>query len=188
MCVCNDLHQFLINFFIYCTLSSIDNGANSSSRIEEFLDHAHNNLDELWRLPYNYPQQRMADLLDIMGNRLLEACLMQLLAEDIWSLASYHVNNLMSQCMDTVDAWMQLCDSLTRLFWPNYVKHPWVGEPHVPRRGQQFKERLAEIRSIKQLYKQIATLLNDAELQEMFQEQAAFTGEWAAFISIWTPT
>lgn len=128
-------------------------------------------------MPYNYPQQRMADLLDIMGNRLLEACLVQLLAEDIWSLNSYYVNNLMSQCMDTVDAWMQLCDSLTRLFWPNYVKHPWLGEPHVPRRGQQFKERLGEIRNIKQLYKQIATLLNDAELQEMFQEQAAFGGK-----------
>ncbi|KAH8376856.1 hypothetical protein KR093_001749 [Drosophila rubida] len=155
-------------------IGTIDNGGQSSNRIEEFLDHAHNNLDELWRLPYNYPQQRMADLLDIMGNRLLEACLLQLHAEDIWSLGSYNVNNLMSQCMDTVDAWMQLCDSLTRLFWPNYVKHPWLGEPHVPRRGQQFKERLGEIRSIKQLYKQIATLLNDAELQEMFQEQAAF--------------
>ncbi|KAL7738788.1 hypothetical protein ACLKA6_008441 [Drosophila palustris] len=160
-------------------ISTIDNVGNSTHRIEEFLDHAHNNLDELWRLPYNYPQQRMADLLDIMGNRLLEACLLQLsLSEDIWSLGSYHVNNLMSQCMDTVDAWMQLCDSLTRLFWPNYVKHPWVGEPHVPRRGQQFKDRLGEIRNIKQLYKQIATLLNDAELQEMFQEQAAFGGKY----------
>ncbi|ALC40164.1 btv [Drosophila busckii] len=119
--------------------------------------------------------RRMADLLDIMGKSLLEACLGQLMGEDIWSLNSYHVNNLMSQCMDTVDAWMQLCDSLTRLFWPNYVKHPWVGEPYVPRRGQQFKERLAEIRNIKQLYKQIATLLNDAELQEMFEEQAGFS-------------
>ncbi|XP_002132927.3 cytoplasmic dynein 2 heavy chain 1 [Drosophila pseudoobscura] len=155
-------------------ISTID-GGNPSSTIEEFLDHAHNNLDELWRLPYNYSQQRMADLLDIIGKRLLEVCLTQLLAEDIWSLHSYHVNSLMSQSIDTVDAWIQLCDSLTRLFWPNYVKHPWLGEPHVPKRGQQFKERLSEIRNIKQLYKQIATLLDDAELQEMFQEQAPFT-------------
>ncbi|XP_016964184.1 cytoplasmic dynein 2 heavy chain 1 [Drosophila biarmipes] len=155
-------------------ISTID-GANPSGTIEEFLDHAHNNLDELWRLPYNYPQQRMTDLLDIIGKRLLEVCLTQLLAEDIWSLNSSHVNNLMGQSIDTVDAWIQLCDSLTRLFWPNYVKHPWLGDPHVPKRGQLFKERLSEIRSIKQLYKQIATLLDDAELQEMFQEQAPFT-------------
>ncbi|XP_017012255.3 cytoplasmic dynein 2 heavy chain 1 [Drosophila takahashii] len=155
-------------------ISTID-GANPSGTIEEFLDHAHNNLDELWRLPYNYPQQRMTDLLDIIGKRLLEVCLTQLLAEDIWSLNSSHVNNLMGQSIDTVDAWIQLCDSLTRLFWPNYVKHPWLGDPHAAKRGQQFKERLSEIRSIKQLYKQIATLLDDAELQEMFQEQAPFT-------------
>ncbi|KAH8249647.1 hypothetical protein KR032_011100, partial [Drosophila birchii] len=155
-------------------IGTID-GANPSGTIEEFLDHAHNNLDELWRLPYNYPQARMTDLLDILGKRLLEVCLNQLLAEDIWSLNSSHVGNLMSQSIDTVDAWIQLCDSLTRLFWPNYVKHPWLGDPHVPKRGQQFKERLGEIRSIKQLYKQIATLLDDAELQEMFQEQAPFT-------------
>ncbi|EDX05339.1 GD21850 [Drosophila simulans] len=155
-------------------ISTID-GANPSGTIEEFLDHAHTNLDELWRLPYNYPQQRMTDLLDIIGKRLLEVCLTQLLAEDVWSLNSSHVNNLMSQSIDTVDAWIQLCDSLTRLFWPNYVKHPWLGDSHVPKRGQQFKERLSEIRSIKQLYKQIATLLEDTELQEMFQEQAPFT-------------
>ncbi|KAH8413035.1 hypothetical protein KR009_007595, partial [Drosophila setifemur] len=155
-------------------ISTID-GANPSGTIEEFLDHAHNYLDDLWRLPYNYPQQRMTDLLDIIGKRLLEVCLTQLLAEDIWSLNSSHVNNLMSQSIDTVDAWIQLCDSLTRLFWPNYLKHPWLGDAHVPKRGQQFKERLGEIRGIKLLYKQIATLLDDAELQEMFQEQAPFT-------------
>ncbi|XP_030382925.1 cytoplasmic dynein 2 heavy chain 1 [Scaptodrosophila lebanonensis] len=153
----------------------IEGDGNAGSTIEEFLDHAHNQLDELWRLPYNYPQQRMADLLDIIGNRLLEACLAQLLAEDIWSLTSFNVNNLMSHCIDTVDAWIQLCDSLTRLFWPNYVKHPWVGEPHMPKRGQLFKERLTEIRNIKQLYKQIASLLDDTELQEMFQEHAPFS-------------
>lgn len=118
----------------------------------------------------------MTDLLDIIGKTLLEVCLTQLLAEDIWSLNSSHVNNLMSQSIDTVDAWVQLCDSLTRLFWPNYLKHPWLGDPHIPKRGQLFKERLSEIRGIKQLYKQIATLLDDDELQEMFQEQAPFTG------------
>ncbi|KAH8278084.1 hypothetical protein KR026_009737 [Drosophila bipectinata] len=155
-------------------ISTID-GASPSGTIEEFLDHAHSNLDELWRLPYNYPQQRMTDLLDIIGKTLLEVCLAQLLAEDIWSLNSSHVNNLMSQSIDTVDAWVQLCDSLTRLFWPNYLKHPWLGDPHIPKRGQLFKERLSEIRGIKQLYKQIATLLDDDELQEMFQEQAPFT-------------
>ncbi|XP_053958646.1 cytoplasmic dynein 2 heavy chain 1 [Anastrepha ludens] len=154
-------------------MSSIDH-ANTGTSIEEFLDSSHNSLDELWRLPYHYPQARMADLLDIMGNGLLEICVEQLLMEDIWNLNSHHVNMLMSQCIDTADSWMQLCDSLTRLFWPNYVQHPWLGEPHAPKRGQQFKERLSEIKNIKNLYRQIATLLNDEEMKSMLYESSPF--------------
>ncbi|XP_028896482.2 cytoplasmic dynein 2 heavy chain 1 [Zeugodacus cucurbitae] len=147
---------------------------NTGTSIEEFLDSSHNCLDELWRLPYQYPQARMADLLDIIGNRLLAICVEQLVMEDIWSLNSQHMNTQMSQCIDTADSWMQLCDSLTRLFWPNYMQHPWVGEPHISKRGQQFKERLLEIKNIKNLYKQIATLLNDEEMQSILYETSPF--------------
>lgn len=80
----------------------------------------------------------------------------------------------MSQCNDTIDSWMQLCDSLTRLFWPNYVQHPWVGEPHTYKRGQLFKGRLAEIRNIKSLYKQISTLLHEEEIRSMFSASSPF--------------
>lgn len=34
--------------------------------LEEFLDSIHTQLDELWRLPQNYPQNRMIDLMDII--------------------------------------------------------------------------------------------------------------------------
>ncbi|XP_067625981.1 cytoplasmic dynein 2 heavy chain 1-like [Eurosta solidaginis] len=113
----------------------------------------------------------MADLLDIIGNRLLEICVEQLLMEDIWNLNSHHVSTLMSQCIDTADSWLQLCDSLTRLFWPNYAQHPWVGEPHVP---NLFKDRLTEIKNIKNLYKQIVTLLGDEETKQMLYESSPF--------------
>lgn len=114
--------------------------------------------------------------ISLIGNRLLEICVEQLLMEDMWNLNSQHVNTLMSQAIDTADSWMQLCDSLTRLFWPNYVQHPWVGEPHMPKRGQQFKERLSEIKNIKSLYKQIATLLDDEEMKIMLYESSPFKG------------
>lgn len=97
--------------------------------------------------------------------------------EDIWNLNSQHMNTQMSQCIDTADSWMQLCDSLTRLFWPNYVQHPWVGKPHVSKRGQQFKERLLEIKNIRDLYKQIATLLDDEEMQSILYETSPFKGK-----------
>ncbi|XP_061401208.1 cytoplasmic dynein 2 heavy chain 1, partial [Musca vetustissima] len=153
-------------------ISSIN--TNGGMSIEEFLDAAHNNFDELWRLPYQYPQNRMADLMDVIGNILIEACLEQLLAEDIWSLNNSHVTSLMSQCIDTAESWMQLCDSLTRLFWPNYVKHPWVGDAHIPKRPEQFKERMLEIKNIKNLYKQISTLLDDNEIKELLLMDSPF--------------
>uniref|UniRef100_A0A1I8Q9V5 Dynein heavy chain, cytoplasmic n=1 Tax=Stomoxys calcitrans TaxID=35570 RepID=A0A1I8Q9V5_STOCA len=153
-------------------ISSIN--SNGGSSIEEFLDSSHNNFDELWRLPYQFPQNRMADIMDVIGNHLIETCLEQLLGEEIWSLNSSHVNSLMSQCIDTAESWIQLSDSLTRLFWPNYVKHPWVGEAHVPKRAEQFKERVLEIRNIKNLYKQISTLLHDNEMKEMLQNDSPF--------------
>lgn len=34
--------------------------------LEDFLDTIHTHLDELWRLPFNYPQKRMRDLMDII--------------------------------------------------------------------------------------------------------------------------
>ncbi|XP_036340109.1 cytoplasmic dynein 2 heavy chain 1-like [Rhagoletis pomonella] len=163
-----------------CVLENIDkqlssmNYRNTATSIEEFLDSSHNSLDELWRLPYQYPQERMADLLNSIGNGLLEECIKQLQTEDIWSLSSHHVNALMSLCIDTTESWIQLCDSLTRLFWPNYAQHPWIGVPHVPKRSQQFKERLLEIKNIRNLYKQIATLLNDEEMKCMLYESSPF--------------
>lgn len=39
--------------------------------LEEFLDSIHTQLDELWRLPQNYPQNRMIDLMDIICRFLL---------------------------------------------------------------------------------------------------------------------
>ncbi|XP_065356058.1 cytoplasmic dynein 2 heavy chain 1 [Calliphora vicina] len=153
-------------------LSSIN--SSSANNIEDFLDSSHNNFDELWRLSYQYPQNRMADLMDIIGNQVIEACLEQLITEDIWSLNNSLVNSLMGQCIDTAESWIQLCDSLTRLFWPNYVKHPWMGEAHTPKRAHMFKERMSEIRNIKNLYKQIATLLNDDEMREMITNQSPF--------------
>ncbi|CAD7084661.1 unnamed protein product [Hermetia illucens] len=147
---------------------------NSLNTVEEFLDSAHNNLDEIWRLPYHYPQNRMADLMDVICNQIVETCIENLMNEDVWNVSSYHINNLMNQVLDITESWMQLCDSLTRLFWPNYGQHPWIGKPHSPQQGHLFKERLSEIKGIKNLYKQIITLLDDHEIRNMLSWNSPF--------------
>lgn len=46
-------------------IRSID--SNSIKSMEEFLNSTHTVLDEIWRLPHNYPQNRMTDLMNIIG-------------------------------------------------------------------------------------------------------------------------
>lgn len=52
-------------------IRSID--SNSIKSIEEFLNSTHNSLDEIWQLPHNYPQNRMTDLMNIIGK---ETCIL----------------------------------------------------------------------------------------------------------------
>ncbi|GAB0096653.1 Cytoplasmic dynein 2 heavy chain 1 [Sergentomyia squamirostris] len=131
------------------------------SILEEFLDNAHTTLDEVWRLPGHFPQNRMADVMDVICLSVLNICTDNLSGEDIWSLESLHVNNAFVHIGEITDNWIQICDSLTRLFWPNYTQHSWLGDPHIPRQAVAFKSRLEEVRNIKNLYRQIVSLFGD---------------------------
>lgn len=51
-------------YFTYVLVYFRDAGSISS--LDEFLDSIHTTLEELWRLPNNYPQNRMVDLIDII--------------------------------------------------------------------------------------------------------------------------
>lgn len=134
---------------------------NSTKCLDEFLDSVHTTLDELWRLPHSYPQNRMVDLINIISSIVIEACIDGLNSVDIWNINSVHTNQALSESMDTTDSWIHICDSLTRLFWPNNAANPWTGGPHIPKNAQLFRERLNEIKVIKNLYTQIATIFND---------------------------
>lgn len=80
----------------------------------------------------------------------------------------------MSYSEDIIDAYIQLCDTLTRLFWPNYINHPWTSKPHIPQKAHEFKERLSDIRSIRSLYKQVANLLGEEEFEDVFSWNSPF--------------
>lgn len=40
--------------------------SKSLKHLTDFLDTIHTTLDDIWRLPHNYPQNRMKDLMDII--------------------------------------------------------------------------------------------------------------------------
>lgn len=137
------------------------------SLLDEFLDIVHQGLDELWRLPFQYPQARMSHLMDVMGEYIMEITVDPLLADDVWNVNNVPVNDLVNQAIDIAESWIQLCDSLTRLFWPNYVKHPWKGESHVPKNLLLLRDRLKDIQQLRNLHKQIVILLANEHIEEV---------------------
>lgn len=246
-----------ITHFIYCR-----NVATINS-LEEFLDSIHTQLDELWRLPQNYPQNRMIDLMDIICRFLLKidvkirwpeeliqnwlyghadercACarsipyilsdtfghiwskrfhtvailtlftiyrsfwcyflhflslslslvctssicyfdssflfLLGTVAlnvtefcsdrlneiDDVWDVKSLRVFQTLNDITEVIESWIQVCDSLTRLFWPNYARHAWIGVPHIPKTATLYLKRLHAIQAIRNVYKEIVSLFNE---------------------------
>lgn len=81
--------------------------------------------------------------------------------DDVFNINSFQVAEMLNEVSDYCDSWLHVCDTLTRLFWPNNGTHTWLGPPHVPTKAIQFKERLNEIKSIKTMYAQVASIFGD---------------------------
>lgn len=81
--------------------------------------------------------------------------------DDIWDVRSLHVYQTLNDIIGAIESWAQVCDSLTRLFWPNYVRHAWIGGPHIPKIATTYLKRLQEIHAIRSVYKEIMCLFNE---------------------------
>lgn len=92
---------------------------------------------------------------------VLEFCADHLSLDDVWNLKSFEVSQTLQDILEIIDAWLHVCDSLTRLFWPNYAQHAWLGSAHIPKNAVAFQERLLEIKNIKNIYKDITCLFNE---------------------------
>lgn len=112
------------------------------------------------------------------GTEIIDVCTNSLSSSTVWDINAANATNGIGQVSEIIDAWLQVCDSLTRLFWPNYGQHPWTGAPHIPQLAVAFKERLDAIDNIKALYKQIASLFyrNDDMMMEIGSIFTTFKG------------
>lgn len=81
--------------------------------------------------------------------------------DDVWDIKSLQVYQTINEITEVTDSWIQVCDSLTRLFWPNYNRHAWIGGPHIPKIATTYLKRLQDIQSIRNIYKEIVSLFNE---------------------------
>jgi hypothetical protein len=56
---------------------------------------------------------------------IINCCIDDMNQEDIWSSSSINLNGVIGLVTDTINSWIQICDSLTRLFWTNCEQHTW---------------------------------------------------------------
>lgn len=106
------------------------------------------------RALYSTSSLTALNILEFCSDRLNEL-------DDIWNIKSMQAYQLIAETTEVIDAWLQVCDSLTRLFWPNYAGHTWLGEPHIPKNARAFLRRLKEVQNVRDTYKEIVCLFNE---------------------------
>lgn len=139
------------------------------NNLEDLMDRTQYILDELWRVPiHQYPQNRMVSVIDVLSSMIVCCCVDDMnQQDDVWITSSMNLNELISHVMDIMNNWIQICDSLTRLFWTNCESHPWIGKAYIPSLMTKFKIRIEEIMDIKQVHKQISLLSTEDETIDM---------------------
>ena len=135
-------------------------GQQKLKSLDNLMDKMQYILDELWRIQsHQFPQNRMVSIIDVLSQLVVSCCIEDMNEQDnIWTSGSITINHLINNVLDIINNWMQVCDSMTRLFWTNCEHHMWIGNPYVPAIMTKFKNRMQEILEIKQIYKQITIL------------------------------
>ncbi|XP_052891130.1 cytoplasmic dynein 2 heavy chain 1 [Anopheles moucheti] len=140
-----------------------DNEAMSLNKLDEMIDICQSALDEIWRLPNHYPQNRMCSIFDMISVRVVNSCTEHLTELDVWDIGTVSLDDAIGHVKETLDSWMQTFDSLTRLFWPNCEAHPWLGEPYRSKLLTKFQTRYKEILEIRHVKDLLYALFFESE-------------------------
>ncbi|KAK3929891.1 Cytoplasmic dynein 2 heavy chain 1 [Frankliniella fusca] len=142
--------------------------ADTLTSLEESLETAHNALDDIWKLDeFRYPQKRMENLMEIIGNSITQFIQSKLKDIDLWEAPFNIVEESLGQSVAACERWIDTCKKLTSLFWPNHSLHAWKGNPFVPQHIQAFSKRLVEVQEIRTLHRQLTRLLSRQEQDEL---------------------
>ncbi|KFB35182.1 AGAP010790-PA-like protein [Anopheles sinensis] len=140
-----------------------ENETMSLNKLDEMIDVCQTVLDEIWRLPNHYPQNRMCSIFDMISVRVVASCTEHLTEVDMWDIGTVAQDDAIWHVRETLDSWIQTFDSLTRLFWPNYEPHPWMGEPYRSKLLSKFQTRYKEILEIRHVKDLLYALFFESE-------------------------
>lgn len=64
---------------------------------------------------------------------------------DLWMGKFSLFEDQMQESIDLCESWLDICQKLTALFWPNYGPHPWKKGVLLPNYLVNFCQRLNEV-------------------------------------------
>ncbi|KAF0306076.1 Cytoplasmic dynein 2 heavy chain 1 [Amphibalanus amphitrite] len=140
---------------------------------EDVVEEAFNALDDLWKADEaEYPEARMKLMMDVVGNTLCRFIQMRLSDADLWRGSYNQVEEPLNQAVTVLEQWIENCNRLTTVFWPNFSPHKWKSPAFVPEHAKSMVQRLNEVMNLRMLHKQLTKLLSTAEQDELKTKDA----------------
>ncbi|XP_058067024.1 cytoplasmic dynein 2 heavy chain 1 [Anopheles bellator] len=140
-----------------------DGESMSLNQLDELIGVCQAALEEIWHLLSHFPQNRMCSIFDMISVRVVTACTDHLMELDVWDNGTVSLDDAMGHVRETLDAWIETFDSLTRLDWPYYEPHPWIGDPYQSKLLSKFQTRYKEILTIRHLKDLLYALFFESE-------------------------
>ncbi|XP_037092634.1 cytoplasmic dynein 2 heavy chain 1-like [Pollicipes pollicipes] len=140
---------------------------------EDVVEEAFNDLDDLWKAEEaEYPEARMKLMMDVIGNTLCRFIQSRLADVDLWKGTYSQVEEQLNQAVTVLEQWIDNCNRLTTVFWPNYFAHKWKSPAFVPEHAKSMVQRLNEVMNLRMLHKQLTKLLSTTEQEELKTKDA----------------
>ena len=109
----------------------------------------------------------MVHLMDVLANSITRFIQGKVGSLDLWTSPYLQVEENLQSGIGLCEKFIQTCEQLTALFWPNYIPHKWEGGPYKPEHAINVNNRLKEVLSLRTLHKQLSQLLSVSEQTEM---------------------
>ncbi|XP_050420010.1 cytoplasmic dynein 2 heavy chain 1 [Adelges cooleyi] len=136
--------------------------------LDECLENMHNCLDDIWKIEQiKYPQTRMEHLFYVVGKVIVKLTQRMSGEGNIWTADNNESVDVLNTCKRACDKWINTCEQLTTLYWPNYSYNKWTGPKYLSTDLISFSDHIREITSIISTNNQMTRLLTVYEQEKL---------------------
>nr|XP_032832089.1 cytoplasmic dynein 2 heavy chain 1 [Petromyzon marinus]XP_032832097.1 cytoplasmic dynein 2 heavy chain 1 [Petromyzon marinus]XP_032832104.1 cytoplasmic dynein 2 heavy chain 1 [Petromyzon marinus] len=143
--------------------------------VAEVLEVTREILEDVWRQTEHeaYPQQRMENLLHLIGASLARHVSHALAGVPPWVAPFSEVREALSAAASLCQRWTDTCEQLTGATWSRFTPHAWRGGAVNTDAVQGLASRLRQVLSLRTAHEQLLALLSSSE-RDTVQPSKAF--------------